>query len=63
VGVRHYQHYDSGHVILHGKDKNGRQRFKCRGCATKYLTDCLGWNRAMMRDGFAGEALPDRALA
>ena len=46
----------------HGKLKvliNGR----CRGVATKYLENYLGWHRAMIKKGFAGLALLDRALA
>jgi transposase-like protein len=35
---------------------------RCRGVATKYLANYLGWNRAMLR-GVAGTALLDRALA
>jgi transposase-like protein len=45
----------------HGRLKmfiNGR----CRGVATKYLGNYLGWNRAMRRDGFQGRMLLDRAL-
>jgi len=38
---------------------NGR----CRGVATRYLPSYLGWHRAMLRDGFTGKALLDRALA
>lgn len=36
---------------------------RCRGVATKYLANYLGWHRAMIRAGFAGTALLDRALA
>ena len=46
----------------HGRIKtliNGR----CRGVATRYLLAYLGWHRAMLRDGFTGKALLDRALA
>lgn len=46
----------------HGKLKvlvNGR----CRCVATRYLGNYLGWHRAMLRDGFAGKALLDRASA
>lgn len=46
----------------HGQIKaliNGR----CRGVATKYLTNYLGWHRAMVRNGFDGKMLLDRALA
>ena len=35
---------------------------RCRGVATKYLANYLGWNRAMLR-GVAGTALLARALA
>jgi transposase-like protein len=52
-----------GHVNAHhGKLKvmiNGR----CRGVATKYLGNYLGWHRAMCRNGFKGTALLDLALA
>lgn len=46
----------------HGQIKalaNGR----CRGVATRYLGNYLGWHRAMLREGFTGKALQDRALA
>jgi transposase-like protein len=46
----------------HGKLKvlvNGR----CRGVATQYLANYLGWHRAMCRVGFTGSILLDRALA
>src|SRR4051812_10380036 len=46
----------------HGQIKalvNGR----CRGVATQYLGNYLGWHRAMLRTGFTGKALLDRALA
>lgn len=46
----------------HGKLKvmiNGR----CRGVATKFLGNYLGWHRAMMRTGFDGAVLLDKALA
>jgi hypothetical protein len=46
----------------HGQIKalvNGR----CRGVATRYLGNYLGWHRAMLRPGFTGKALLDRALA
>ena len=36
---------------------------QCRGVATRYLANYLGWHRAMCRKGFAGKALLDRALA
>ena len=46
----------------HGQIKalvNGR----CRGVATRYLGNYLDWHRAMLRQGFTGKALLDRALA
>ncbi|MDO9712589.1 IS1595 family transposase [Paracraurococcus lichenis] len=46
----------------HGQIKalvNGR----CRGVATRYLGNYLGWHRAMLHEGFTGKALLDRALA
>jgi transposase-like protein len=46
----------------HGQTKmlvNG----KCRGVATVYLGNYLGWHRAMCHDGFEGKALLDLALA
>jgi transposase-like protein len=36
---------------------------RCRGVATRCLGNYLGWNRAMLREGFAGTVLLDRALA
>jgi hypothetical protein len=36
---------------------------RCRGIATKYLANYLGWHRAMVRKGFDGTSLLDRALA
>jgi hypothetical protein len=36
---------------------------RCHGVATKYLANYLGWHRAMVRKGFDGTALLDRALA
>jgi transposase-like protein len=36
---------------------------RCRGVATKYLGNYLGWHRAMIRSGFEGKALLARALA
>ncbi len=29
-------HCDGNDIVLHGKDQNGRQRFKCRGCCKSY---------------------------
>lgn len=46
----------------HGRLKvliNGR----CRGVSTRYLGNYLGWHRAMLKEGFIGKALLDRALA
>jgi hypothetical protein len=46
----------------HGQIKvliNGR----CRGVATRYLGNYLGWQRAMLRDEFNGKVLLERALA
>ncbi len=52
-----------GHVNAHhGRLKvfiNGR----CRGVATRYLGNYLGWSRAMRRDGFTGNVLLEQALA
>jgi transposase-like protein len=36
---------------------------RCRGVATKYLHNYLGWHRAMVRKDFDGATLLDRALA
>ena len=36
---------------------------RCRGVATRYLANYVGWHRAMMRAGFIGKGLLDRALA
>ena len=47
---------------------NHHQRLKylikerCRGVATKYLGHYLGWHRVMVRPGFQGKTLLDRAL-
>ena len=52
-----------------GRVKKHHQRLKdlidrrCLGVATKYLGNYLGWNRALIRSGFEGRALLDRALA
>ncbi len=35
---------------------------QCRGVATRYLRNYLGWHRAMIRPGFEGTALLARAL-
>jgi hypothetical protein len=35
---------------------------RCRGVATKYLSNYLGWHRARCRVGFEGKALLGRAL-
>ena len=46
----------------HGQLKvliNGR----CRGVATRYLGNYLGWHRAMLRAGFLGKGLLDQALS
>jgi transposase-like protein len=36
IRVRICVYCRSGNVVLHGKDQNGRQRFKCRGCCKTY---------------------------
>jgi hypothetical protein len=36
---------------------------QCRGVATKYLRNYLGWHRAITRPDFEGKALLTRALA
>ncbi len=36
---------------------------RCRGVAMRYLGSYLGWHRAMLREGFTGTALLERALA
>jgi hypothetical protein len=46
----------------HGQIK-GLVKGRCRGVATRYLGNYLGWHRAMLRQGFTGKALLDRALA
>jgi hypothetical protein len=52
-----------------GRVNNHHQHLKlfvdgrCRGVATKYLGNYLGWHRAMVRKGFDGAALLDQALA
>ena len=52
-----------GHVNAHHGKLKVLVNWRCRGVATKYLTNYLGWHRAMYRSGFKGSALLDRALA
>lgn len=52
-----------GHVNAHHGQIKALVNGRCRGVATRYLGNYLGWHRAMMRDGFIGKALLDRALA
>ncbi len=51
-----------GRVNAHHGRIKGLVNLRCRGVATRYLPAYLGWHRAMLRDGFAGKALLDRAL-
>jgi hypothetical protein len=52
-----------GHVNAHHGKLKLLVNWRCRGVATRYLDNYLGWHRAMCRDGFVGTALLDRALA
>jgi transposase-like protein len=36
VQIRICPHCHSGNIVLHGKDQNRRQRFKCRGCGKTF---------------------------
>ena len=51
-----------------GRVNNHHERLKylinerCRGVATKYLVNYLGWHRAMTRSGFAGKSLLIQSL-
>ena len=52
-----------GRVNAHHGQIKGLVNGRCRGVATRYLGNYLGWHRAMLREGFTGKALLDRALA
>jgi hypothetical protein len=52
-----------GHVNAHHNKLKVLVNGRCRGVATRYLVNYLGWHRAMCRAGFKGAALLDRALA
>jgi transposase-like protein len=52
-----------GRVNAHHGQIKGLVNGRCRGVATRYLGNYLGWHRAMLRQGFTGKALLDRALA
>jgi transposase-like protein len=52
-----------GHVNAHHSKLKLLVNWRCRGVATKYLDNYLGWHRAMCRTGFVGTALLGRALA
>ena len=52
-----------GRVNTHHGQIKGLVNGRCRGVATRYLGNYLGWHRAMLRPGFTGKALLDRALA
>ena len=52
-----------GRVNAHHGRIKGLVNGRCRGVATRYLGNYLGWHRAMLRQGFTGKALLDRALA
>ena len=52
-----------GRVNAHHGQIKGLVNGQCRGVATRYLGNYLGWHRAMLRQGFTGKALLDRALA
>jgi transposase-like protein len=51
-----------GRVNAHHGQIKGLVNGRCRGVATRYLGNYLGWHRAMLRQGFTGKALLDRAL-
>jgi transposase-like protein len=52
-----------GRVNAHHGQIKGLVNGRCRGVATRYLGNYLGWHRAMLRKGFSGKVLLDRALA
>jgi hypothetical protein len=52
-----------GRVNAHHGQIKGLVNGRCRGVATRYLGNYLGWHRAMLCQGFTGKALLDRALA
>jgi len=45
----------------HGRIK-GVVNLRCRGVATCYPPSYFGWHRAMLRNGFTGRVLLDKAL-
>lgn len=51
-----------GHVNAHHERLKTFINRHCRGVSTRYLDNYLGWHRAMMRKGFAGNELLNRAL-
>ena len=56
-------HLGLGRVNAHHERIKILVNRRCRGVATRHLGSYLGWNRAMLREGFAGTVLLDRALA
>lgn len=52
-----------GHVNAHHGQLKAFINIRCRGVATKYLANYLGWIRAMREDGFSGERLLARTIA
>jgi transposase-like protein len=60
---RHKGRLGLGRVNAHHGQIKGLVNGRCRGVATRYLGNYLGWHRAMLRPGFTGKALLDRALA
>src|SRR5664279_2394105 len=52
-----------GHVNAHHEQIKTLINRRCRGVSSRYLESYLGWHRAMMRRGFDGLVLLNRALA
>jgi hypothetical protein len=60
---RHKGRLGLGRVNAHHGRIKALVNGKCRGVATRYLGNYLGWHRAMLRNGFTGKALLDRAMS
>ena len=52
-----------GRVNAHHGRVRAMVNGRCRGVAIGYLPACLRWHRPMLRDGFTGRKLLNRALA
>lgn len=52
-----------GHVNAHHERLKTLINRRCRGVSSRYLESYLGWHRAMVRSGFDGLVLLNRALA